>query len=413
MTANSNDVMRKLRYVLYVLPSDLNCIRAVRLVPKAARIAIQDITQLPGYPQSKPAFLTGVPYLYRLPDDKSFLGSEALQELQRYVTFLDQHIYIDMDITPNKVELAGTGTGAGFIVTPSALPAFATTPTPQYVTTPGTVAPTPAPQYVTTPGTIAPTPAPQYITTPGAIAPTMTPTPTPTMPMSMPPNTMIGLPPPNLNQDGSIISNPSPLAQAPAPTLGAPPPSPFLPMPPPIPGRHKVDPNRLLPMPPPQDPNAPLNFNPLASNSVNTSAVTPTPTPAAPLPSIAQMQPGQQLNLTPPVPQPTQQPQYYQQPAPPVPQPTQQPQYYQQPPPPPQQQYQQQQQQTPLPAPIPMPVQQPQQPQQQQQQNRARRSARARTAAPVVPPPPGNAATSLMIQGVPEAAGGDDSGGDE
>jgi len=82
--------INKLRYILYV-STDVNSIRAQRLVPRQARIAVQNVHLLP----SKPAFIDGVPFLVRLEDDKMFKGSAALQELQRYWKFLDTHFALE------------------------------------------------------------------------------------------------------------------------------------------------------------------------------------------------------------------------------------------------------------------------------------------------------------------------------
>lgn len=142
----------KLKYILYVLPTDLNCIRAQRLVPKQSRIIVQDIRTLP----SKPAFIDGVPFLVRLEDDKMFRGSAALQEMQRYYKFLDAHF--NLDAAEGPVVKVGYVSG---------------TASPAQVTFPLTPAPS---------ATAATTAAP---------------------PLTAPPQ--LPLPPPNLNADGLVI----------------------------------------------------------------------------------------------------------------------------------------------------------------------------------------------------------------
>lgn len=87
----------KLRYILYVKRTDINSIRAMRLVPKNARIAVQDVDEL----GSRPGFLTGVPTLVRMEDDEILSGTNALTELRRYVKFLDSHFYLP-DISSNN-----------------------------------------------------------------------------------------------------------------------------------------------------------------------------------------------------------------------------------------------------------------------------------------------------------------------
>ena len=223
---SDQEFLRKLRYILYVIPTDVNCIRAQRLVPKQARIFVQDISQLP----TRPQFLNGVPFLVRLDDDKMFRGSEALQELQRYWKLLDAHFNLESEPSMKVGYLNGPNAANVAVSYPLIAPGAPPPPSVVVMQQPSTL-------------TLV---QPQQPTAVG---------PTPFLP----------LPQPNINTDGVIQQT---TLNAPAVPQG-------------VPGfpvdplqqalqqqqRKKVDPNTVIPLPPRQDdPNAPLNFNPLHQN---------------------------------------------------------------------------------------------------------------------------------------------------
>jgi hypothetical protein len=240
--------VNKLRYILYVIPGDGNCIRAMRLVPKQARIAVQNIQQLP----SKPGFIDGIPFLVRLEDDKFFRGSFALQELQRYVTFLELHFNLDLEAI-SKVSMVTPGSGGlpmgGFPLTTPDAPVQAAAPT--YLPQPA------APPTYNNPSVQGPLPGATFM-------------PPPANPPQYSQNSapgMLPLPPPNMNFDGTTAPMNAPQG------MGAPPPvatmglnsNPGLP--PPLPTRNRTNPNMIMALPPPQDPNAPQPaINPFATN---------------------------------------------------------------------------------------------------------------------------------------------------
>jgi len=80
----------KLAYILYVDPNEQGSIRAKRLVPQGARIAVQNIFEL----TERPSYVNGTPFLVRLSDDEWFRGSEVLVELQHYWKVLDQYVML-------------------------------------------------------------------------------------------------------------------------------------------------------------------------------------------------------------------------------------------------------------------------------------------------------------------------------
>ncbi len=319
--------LKKLKYILYIVPDDLNCIRAQRLVPRQARIRVQNVRLLP----SKPLFLDGVPFLIRLADDRMFKGTDALQELKRYWTFLDSVFVLDAEPdTTLKVgyvsSAPGTSIGVAFPLTAPDAPPPAQQQQQQPVAPPATFSPQqpmvqPQQQQVPTLPPMA-TVAPQ----------------------------MLPLPPPNMGFDG-VVQAPQAAqltSQQNVPVQGgvaglslntAP-----AGLPPPLPSRIKPAANAILPLPPPQDPSAlaaPLNFNPLHVNSnagYSPEALTaPTQQPVQTQPPLAlplQQQPQFQPTQMPVQPQfqqppPMAQPQF-QQPPPMAVQPQPQ---FQQPPP--------------------------------------------------------------------------------
>lgn len=88
-------VLSKLQFILYERADDPNCIRLKSLIPHNMRIAVQDISKLPG---KLPVWLTGVPYLIRLQDDKHFPGSLAFQELYRILEFYNKYFIVTQSI---------------------------------------------------------------------------------------------------------------------------------------------------------------------------------------------------------------------------------------------------------------------------------------------------------------------------
>ena len=264
--------VNKLRYILYVIPGDANCIRAMRLVPKQARIAVQNIQQLP----SKPNFIDGIPFLVRLEDDKFFRGSLALQELQKYVQFLQLHFNLDLDAI-SKVSMVTPGGGlpiGGFPLTaPDAPVVPSTSMLPQQ------------PATMINAGVLG-----------GGTLPPPALQPQPQMNQPFPPNPapgMLPLPPPNMNFDGITTTPASMTAQTPTSNVANMGLNSTANVPPLLPTRHRTNPNVIMPLPPPQDPNAPPPaLNPFATNPPQQAVATTNPL------YPQQQQPQQQLVAT-------------------------------------------------------------------------------------------------------------------
>jgi hypothetical protein len=269
----------KLKYILYVLPTDLNCIRAMRLVPKMSRIVIQDIQVLP----AKPQWLTGVPALARLEDEQIFMGSKALLELQRYVKFLDAHFIFDSSVDfGTKVSFVSPK--VPFSMGPVNDPAFPlVASSAMNLAQPSSMAPStpmaPLAMSMAQPVYSQPPPTPLAMNM-APLAPVAQPI--------LPPQ------PPTLGVDGTPLDpsfNPlrsgNTAPSAPVPSGGS-----FLNPPPPpnIVIRNKEVLNTIQPLPAPQDPlsSPPPTFNPLRDTTgIQEPPVQPIVTPVQPLPAIS------------------------------------------------------------------------------------------------------------------------------
>jgi len=239
-------------YILYIKPDHESSIRAMRLVPRGSKIAVQDVNKLTYTPQ----WLTGVPFLVKPSTGEMFPGAACLQTLQKYVEMLGRHMVLEFTafdaplvapLLPRGSDPAGYPVVQPMNVTPQSRPLQP----PQQAT----IAQQP-PQQVQTAVTYA-QPQPQQ--------------------------------PDNLNKSVQ--------------PLGTPPSQPVQPVQQPQPPKPKSNPNVIQGLPPPNiDPNQP---NTLTTQQIELPPHRPTFEPVVPPPAA---QPAQQPATTPPAPlQPTRQ----------------------------------------------------------------------------------------------------------